>query len=267
MNSNVTLPWVRLAGHEARALLLPPATPRVLDGGERVSRRLLQTGACLVLAAVCTIMALAPGRPAHATTRTTTLAARHTTAARRADRARSQSGHQSGHRANLVAARRLRSKGPSASNSSAGANLRGKVAVFPFWNDDDNQVSSHVAQLLTARGLEVVTGLRRVDSAEQYRDMATHLGLAAYVDGDVYGGDARAQAIVRLRSGFTGRRLAEARFTERRTQLRRQLSERLWSKLARPMARACSDATRPRKRGRTMHINAGTPIETTPRGS
>lgn len=232
-------------------------------GPSCASRRLSQTGAGLVLAAVCAIAAFAPGRPAQATTRTATLAARHTTSARRADRARSQEGRG----AKLVAARRTRSKAISTPHASASANLRGKVAVFPFWNDDDNQVSSHVAQLLTARGLEVVTGLRRVDSAEQYRDMATHLGLAAYVDGDVYGGDARAQAIVRLRSGFTGRRLAEVRFTERRAQLRRQLSERLWPKLARPMARACSDATRPRKRGRTMHINAGTPIETTPRGS
>lgn len=232
-------------------------------GSSATARRFPPPALGTILTALFAMSALAPSRPAQATTRTATLSARETTSARRFERTRRQDGRA----ARLMAARRTRARTFSAAGGAGTAGLRGKVVVFPFWNDDDNEVSSHVAQLLTARGLEVVTGLRRVDSAEQYRDMATHLGLAAYVDGNVYGGDERAQAVVRVRSGFTGRRLAEARFTERRSQLRHQLTERLWPKIARPMARACADATRPRKRGRTMHINAGTPIETTPRGS
>ena len=142
--------------------------------------------------------------------------------------------------------------------------LRGKVVVFPFKNDDGDQVSGQVAELLGARGLEIVTGLRPVDSAEQYRDMATHLGVVAYVHGDVRGHDTRTKAIIRVRSGFTGRRLAEASFTEARSNLPSELDEKLWTKIGRPMARACSDANKPRKRSRALHINAGTPIESTP---
>jgi hypothetical protein len=147
-------------------------------------------------------------------------------------------------------------------------NQQGKVVVFPFRNDDGDMVSTQVAQLLEARGLEVVTGVRPVDSVDQYRDVATHLGLAAYVDGDVRGGEAKTRATIRLRSGYTGRSVLQATFTESRANLPRELSDKLWTKVGSAMARVCEDATKPRKPSRTtLQINAGTPIETVPRSN
>ena len=144
-------------------------------------------------------------------------------------------------------------------------NQQGKVVVFPFRNDDGDMVSTQVGHLLESRGLELVTGMRPVDNAEQYRDVATHLGLAAYVDGDVRGTDAKTRVLVRLRSGFTGRTVSQITFTESRSNLAREISDKLWTRLAPAVARACVDASKPRKLGRsTLRINAGTPIETVP---
>lgn len=144
-------------------------------------------------------------------------------------------------------------------------NQQGKVVVFGFRNDAGEALSIQVGQLLEARGLQVVTGLRPVDSAEQYRDVATHLGLVAFVDGDVRGSDAKTQVTVRVRSGFTGRPVSKAIFVESRPNLARTLSETLWKKVGAVMARACVDAGKPRKPSRTaLVINAGTPIETVP---
>jgi len=144
-------------------------------------------------------------------------------------------------------------------------NQRGKVVLFSFANDDDDAVSTQVGQLLQARGLEVLTGVRRVDSAEQYRDVATQLELVGYVDGDVRGSDEKTRVTVRLRSGYSGRNVAQAQFSESRPNLPREISDKLWTKLGRPMARACTDADKPRKRSRaTLRIDAGTPLEPAP---
>jgi hypothetical protein len=144
-------------------------------------------------------------------------------------------------------------------------NQQGKVVVFAFRNDDGDMVSTQVGQLLEARGLEVVTGVRPVDRAEHYRDVATHLHLIGFVDGDVRGGDAKARVSIRLRSGYTGNVMANATFSESRPNLARELSDNLWKKLGRAMSRACADADKPRKLSRnTLQINAGTPIETVP---
>jgi hypothetical protein len=144
-------------------------------------------------------------------------------------------------------------------------NQHGKVVVFPFRDDDGNHVSRQVGHLLEARGLEVVTGVRKVDTVEQYRDVATHLNLVAYVDGDVRGSDAKTRATIRLRSGYSGRNVSQATFTESRPNLSRELSDKLWSKVGPAMARVCKDADKPRKKSRALQINAGTPIETVPR--
>ena len=147
-------------------------------------------------------------------------------------------------------------------------NQQGKLVVFAFRNDDyGGPITTQVGQLFEARGLEVLTNVRPVDSAEQYRDVATQLDLVAYVDGDVRGGDARTKVTLRLRSGFTGRTVTQATFTESRANLPRELSDNLWKKLGPALARACRDAaTKPRRRSRNMlKINAGTPIETVPR--
>jgi len=144
-------------------------------------------------------------------------------------------------------------------------NQHGKVVVFPFRDDDDDRVSTQVGQLLEARGIEVVTGVRRVDSAEQYRDVATQLELVGYVDGDLRGGDQRTRATIRLRSGYSGRNVSQATFTESRADLPRRLSDDLWKKLGPALARACADAEKPRRSSRTtLRINAGVPLETAP---
>ncbi len=143
-------------------------------------------------------------------------------------------------------------------------NQQGKIVVFPFKNDDGNLVSTQVGQLLEARGLEVVSGVSPVDNADQYRDVATHLKLIAYVDGDVRGSDTKATAMLRVRSGFTGRHVLQTTFTESRANLPREISDKLWTKLGPVMARATVDATKPRKQSKTtLQINAGTPIEPT----
>jgi hypothetical protein len=110
-------------------------------------------------------------------------------------------------------------------------NQHGKVVVFPFRDDDDDRVSTQVGQLLEARGMEIVTGVRRVDSSEQYRDVATQLDLVAYVDGDVRGSDEKTRTTIRLRSGYSGRNVAQASFTESRSDLPRKISDDLWKKL------------------------------------
>jgi hypothetical protein len=145
------------------------------------------------------------------------------------------------------------------------AQQHAKVVLFPFGDDDDN-VSSHVERLLRAHGLEVVTGLRPVDSVEQYRDMATQLMLAGYVEGSVRGSGPKAKVTVRLRSGYSGRIVAQPTFGDSHGNLRHELGEKLWKRLASAVTRICKEAAKPRKRSRTMlTIDAGTPIETTPR--
>jgi hypothetical protein len=145
-------------------------------------------------------------------------------------------------------------------------NQQGNVVIFPFRNDDENLVSNQVRQLLGARGLEVMTDVRRMDTAEQYRDVATHLHLVAYVDGEVRGTEAKTRVTVRLRNGYSGRNVTQATFRESRSDLPRAISEKLWTKLGPAMARACKDAEKPRRRSRhTLEINAGTPLDPAPR--
>ena len=140
----------------------------------------------------------------------------------------------------------------------------GKVVLFPFHSDDDD-ISNHVVRLLRAHGLDVMTGVRPVDSAEQYRDMASQLMLAGYVEGSVRGTGAKAKVTIRVRSGYSGRIVAQPTFGDSRGNLRRELGEKLWKKLGPAVTRICKEATKPRKPSRTtMTIDAGTPIETTP---
>lgn len=143
-------------------------------------------------------------------------------------------------------------------------NQQGKVAVLTFKNDD-GYVASQVAQLLDARGLDVLTTVRPVDTAEQYRDVATSMDLAAFVDGEIKGTEEKMRVIVRLRSGYSGRKLAEVTFTDTHTKMPQQLSSKLWARVGGTIARACADARKPRKKSRNLlQINAGTAIENTP---
>ena len=64
-------------------------------------------------------------------------------------------------------------------------NQEGKVVLLPFTDDDDRSIAALVERLLQARGLEVVTNVRGVDTAEQFRELAGLLGTTAFVDGTV----------------------------------------------------------------------------------
>lgn len=143
-------------------------------------------------------------------------------------------------------------------------NQGGRIVVFPF-PGDDGTLSTQVSQLLAARGLDVLTDVKPVDSAEQYREVATTLRLAAFVEGDLKGTEEKAKAVVRVRSGYSGRKMVEVSFKDKLENLPREISDRLWVKLGPSVAHACVEASRPRRKTKgALVINAGTPIETIP---
>ena len=108
---------------------------------------------------------------------------------------------------------------PKSKTKSDGPNVSGKVAVFGFKGEGAEHVQQAVVSALRTRGLEVTTSLRPVDTAEQFRDMAATLQLAAYIEGSVGGNGSRGQATVHVRSGVTGRRIASIRFSADRGAL------------------------------------------------
>jgi len=155
------------------------------------------------------------------------------------------------------------SRGKSGSNGPA---VAGKVAVFGFTGDGAARVQQVVVSTLRTRGLQVTTSLRPVDSAEQYREMAATLRLAAYIDGTVGADGSRGQATVHVRSGVIGRRIASLCFSGERSALATDVGNGLWPRTGPQLARLCAEAAKPRKSGRgPMRINAGTPIEPTAR--
>ncbi|HEY8926310.1 MAG TPA: hypothetical protein VIU64_18140 [Polyangia bacterium] len=149
-------------------------------------------------------------------------------------------------------------------SSRVAPNQGGRVVIFPF-PGDDGTLSTQVSQLLAARGLEVLTDVKPVDTAGQYRDLATTLHLAAYVEGNLSGTEDKARAVVRVRSGYSGRKVREVTFKDSLENLPREISDGLWPKLGPSLAHACAEASRPRRKVRgALVINAGTPIETVP---
>ena len=158
------------------------------------------------------------------------------------------------------------SSGSRSKSGSSGPTVAGKVAVFGFTGDGAGRVQQVVVSTLRTRGLQVTTSLRPVDSAEQYREMAATLRLAAYIDGTVGGDGSQGQATVHVRSGMTGRRIASVRFSGERSALAADVGSGLWPRTGPQLARLCAEAAKPRKGGRgPMRINAGTPIEPTAR--
>ena len=156
--------------------------------------------------------------------------------------------------------------GSKSKSGSSGPTVAGKVAVLGFTGDGAARVQQVVVSTLRTRGLHVTTGLRPVDSAEQYREMAATLQLAAYIDGSVGGDGSRGQATVHVRSGMTGRRIASVRFSGERSALPSDVGNGLWPRTGSQLARLCAEAAKPRKGARrAMHINAGTPVESTVR--
>lgn len=149
---------------------------------------------------------------------------------------------------------------------SHGAAVAGNVAVFGFKGESAARLQQAVVSALRTHGLQVTTSLRPVDTAEQYREMAATLQLAAYIDGAVVGDGPRGRAIVNVRSGITGRRVASVRFSGGRAALADNVGSALWPRAGGQLTRLCAAASRPRKLGRgTLRIDAGTPLENTPR--
>ena len=138
--------------------------------------------------------------------------------------------------------------------------------MFGFTGEGAARVQQVVVSTLRTRGLQVTTSLRRVDSAEQYREMAATLQLAAYIDGSVGSAGSRGQATVQVRSGVTGRRIASVRFSGDRGALADDVGSGLWPRTGSQLARLCAEAAKPRKGARrVMRIDAGTPVETAAR--
>jgi len=137
-----------------------------------------------------------------------------------------------------------------------------KVALLSFSGDDAEPVRRQVMHLLKSKGIKVVTNLRPVDSAEQYREMAVTLNLAAYIDGEVTIEGNDGSATVFIRNGANGMRTASATFAADRHQLAAGFGgKEMWEKIGPALGQACSDAAKPRKGGREpMRINAGTPL-------
>ena len=149
---------------------------------------------------------------------------------------------------------------PAASASS-------KVVVFVFLGDpsDTSSVRQEIVRLLRARRMTVITTLRPVDGAEQFREMATTLGLHAYLEGEVGYDGKRSTAVVHLRSAVTGQRVASARFSGDDRTLPREVRRTFWSQLGPALARACAGAARPRRPERApTRIEAGSPIDDGP---
>ena len=148
-----------------------------------------------------------------------------------------------------------------APRSKVVANPEGKVAVFPVRYDDENAFTAQIHRLLRARGLDIATDVHRVDTAEQFRELSTALGFAAYVDGEYNDGPTRSRLTIVVRNGYTGKKVAVTTFKETKLHLRAEVEDNLWTKIGPAIARACADASKPRKRDRDpMMIEAGTPL-------
>jgi len=137
----------------------------------------------------------------------------------------------------------------------------GKVVLFPIKYDDDRTLAVQIERILRTKGFEVVTGLRPVDTAEQYRDVATSMNLVAFVGGDYREVGEKASVTINVRSGYTGKKVIATTFKETPLHMHNEIEEKLWPKIGRVLARATAEANRPRKRARNaLVIEAGTPL-------
>jgi hypothetical protein len=142
---------------------------------------------------------------------------------------------------------------------------QGKFVVFTFAGEGARRVQQQVVSSLRAKGLKVITNLRPVDSAEQYREMATTLNLVGYVDGEYMGEGDQASATVYVRSGVTGLRAISTTFAGDKRTLPAEIGKGLWERISPDLSRLCADAAKPRKVERApLRIEAGTPLENRP---
>ena len=139
----------------------------------------------------------------------------------------------------------------------------GKVAVFAFQGDDVYQpVREAVVKLLRRRGLNVTASLRPVDSASQYRELSQTLNLAVYIDGEVTGDGDHQTAVIRLRSGMSGQRIASVRFTGPTKKIVADLRGKLWTRVGPTVTRACAGVSKPRQQEREpLRIEAGSSVD------
>jgi hypothetical protein len=138
---------------------------------------------------------------------------------------------------------------------------QGKFVVFTFGGEGGHRVQQQVVSSLRAKGLKVITNLRPVDSAEQYREMAVTLNLVAYVDGEYVGEGDQASATVYVRSGVTGLRAVSTTFAGERRTLPSDVGKGLWDRISPDLSKLCADAAKPRKAERApLRIEAGTPL-------
>jgi hypothetical protein len=160
--------------------------------------------------------------------------------------------------------RSAKAKSVAHASKKAAPRPDGKVVLLPIRDDDDHSFTTQVERLLRARGVEVATDVRGVDTPEQFRELATHLGIAAFVEGNLKEreGAAISKVTIQVRSGYTGRKLTAVTFRETKLHLRAEVEDKLWPKIAPAITRACIDANKPRKRDRApMMIEAGTPLD------
>jgi hypothetical protein len=154
---------------------------------------------------------------------------------------------------------------PSPAALAEASKIDGKVALFPFGGNDGESIQGPVTEVLSDKGLTVMTDLRPVDMAEQFRDLAATLQLAAFVDGKVNTLGDKSKATISIRSGYSGRRVASFVVAATPDELPGQVTEKLWTRLGPTLRRACADAKRPRRRAHApMQINAGTPLDNHP---
>jgi hypothetical protein len=141
------------------------------------------------------------------------------------------------------------------------AKTDGKVVLFPIKYDDDRTLAVQIERILRTKGYEVVTGLRPVDTAEQYRDVATSMNLVAFVGGDYREVGEKASVTINVRSGYTGKKVIATTFKETPLHMHNEIEVKLWPKIGRVLARATAEANRPRKRARNaLVIEAGEPL-------
>ena len=142
---------------------------------------------------------------------------------------------------------------------------QGKFVVFTFTGEGGHRMQQQVVSSLRAKGLKVITNLRPVDSAEQYREMAVTLNLVAYIDGEYVSEGDEASATVYVRSGVTGLRAVSTTFAGERRTLAGEVAKGLWDRISPDLSRLCADAAKPRKVERApLRIEAGTPLESRP---
>jgi hypothetical protein len=139
--------------------------------------------------------------------------------------------------------------------------LKGKVAVFPVLYDEDNGFSGQLQRLLRAHGLGVSSEVRRVDTPEQFKELSTALGFAAFVEGEFTEGENKSRLTVVVRSGYSGKKVAVATFKETNLRIRNEVEDKLWTKIGPAIERACADASKPRERDRApLVVEAGEPL-------